>query len=225
MQHPSKTRTWANDDDLVQPAVAVPSSKTAEEAHDANQERSPPPPKKSKVNRPESSHQTLQAPVETADQNVELIGEQGNDEETEKSDKDVSGAEQEGQPKSDADWLRSKTNRLLGLLDEEEQAEQTDLSDQVIQPAHPTNNKFQPIEEDSDENEEEQPIIEEAAEVAENEDYDANVDLIRTSGRLFLRNLAYDAKEEDLEEIFAPFGKIEEVSFTVFFFPLLSPIS
>ena len=41
---------------------------------------------------------------------------------------------------------------------------------------------------------------------------DPNIDLIRNSARLFLRNLAYDTTESDLQPIFERFGKIEEVS-------------
>jgi multiple RNA-binding domain-containing protein 1 len=47
---------------------------------------------------------------------------------------------------------------------------------------------------------------------------DPNVDLIRDSARLFVRNLAYDTTDADLQPLFAPFGKLDEVSAHLLFF-------
>lgn len=196
MQHPSKTRTWANDD--VIPAVTV-SSEPAVVETDGNQDKPSRPVKKSKVVETETPRQPSKTPAvqtDTIDEDSEHEGD--------KTEKDAS--EEDDQPKSDMDWLRSKTSRLLGLLDEEEQAESSP------RPAAPANNTVEPIEEDESDEVEETPVAEEPA---EEKDYNADVELIRISGRLFLRNLAYDATEADLETIFAPFGKIDEVSFTL----------
>lgn len=57
---------------------------------------------------------------------------------------------------------------------------------------------------------------------------DPNVELIRESARLFLRNLAYDVTDADLEPIFAPFGKLDEVCNTLptpFSHPPIHPLS
>lgn len=203
MQHSSKTRTWANDDIL--PAAAASTDPAVVRTQDASQDKPTRPVKKSKVVKTETLSQATKKPADTN-------GDDGS--QPEKGDKNEDGsAEEDDQPKSDMDWLRSKTSRLLGLLDEEEQAESNS------RPAAPSNNTVEPIEEeDSDEAEEtpaaEMPVAEEPVEES---DYDVDVELIRISGRLFLRNLAYDATEADLETVFAPFGKIDEVSYIFHF--------
>lgn len=205
MQHSAKTRTWANDDDLPQPVVNDPVNSTTKTEAAPKEELSHPK-KKSKVNTPAAPCQTL----EDTDDQTQSNDEDKQDEQKEQADQDVSDTPNaEEQPKSDADWLRSKTSRLLGLLDEEEQADMTS------RPAPPSETKFQPIEEDTEESgaeEQERPV---AAETAEPKDYNADVEQIRISGRLFLRNLAYGATDADLEKIFSPFGKIDEIHVAV----------
>lgn len=201
MQHSSKTRTWANDD--IIPAATAPTEPAVVEKQDASHDKPPRPVKKSKVVETEASSQPSKTPeVQNNINSDESQPEKGDE------DEDVSG-EEDDQPKSDMDWLRSKTSRLLGLLDEEEQAESNSRS------AAPANNTVEPIEEEDSDEAEEMPTAEMpvAEEPAEEKDYNADVELIRISGRLFLRNLAYDATEADLETVFAPFGKIEEVSY------------
>lgn len=200
MQHSSKTRTWANDDDIVQPLPVDNAVGNTDKTEETSEKVTENPVKKPKVKVAASRGETqeqAQAP-EAA----------GNDTMDTKEDS-APIDDQENQPKSDADWLRSKTSRLLGLLDEEEQAEvkapspvSEDDSDE------PAKSKIQQQEESP----EPQDSYEEEEEVEEERDYDADVELIRTSGRLFLRNLAYGATETDLEPVFAPFGKIDEVS-------------
>jgi multiple RNA-binding domain-containing protein 1 len=217
MQHTSKTRTWANDDDLVQP-VANDSLNTVVETRENDQDGPSHPNKKSKVNEAAAaSHHTRETPAVPVDHKIQSKVDQGQQEADDKVNEDTSNAEEEEEesdkPKSDADWLRSKTSRLLGLLDEEEQA------DLPTRPAAPTS-KIQPVEEDSDN--EAPPAMAEPTEATteepvEEKDYNADVELIRISGRLFLRNLAYGATEADLEKIFVPFGKIDEVSLFFFF--------
>lgn len=203
MQHSSKTRTWANDD--IIPAATAPTDPAVVETQDASQDKVSRPVKKSKVVETETPTQASKTSAVQNNINADEIQPEKGD----KTEEDASG-EEDDQPKSDMDWLRSKTSRLLGLLDEEEQAESNS------RPAAPGNNKVEPIEEEeSDENQEtpaaEMPVAEEPA---EEKDYNADIELIRISGRLFLRNLAYDATEADLETVFAPFGKIDEVSYS-----------
>ncbi|KAI1917602.1 Multiple RNA-binding domain-containing protein 1 [Ophidiomyces ophidiicola] len=107
-------------------------------------------------------------------------------------------------PQNDADWLRSKTSRLLGLVDEEEE--------EVIRP------KLQHTEpgnmESTLESMTEPDIIEHTAQEPDeiqNGVPDANIDSIRETGRLFIRNLPYNTTEGDLERLFMTFGKLEEL--------------
>lgn len=124
----------------------------------------------------------------------------------------------EEKPKDDMDWLRSRTSRLLGLMDEEEENE-------AIAKAQPS--KVQTY--DSDEEEEpakggkaqqnstaegtgSKPAEEEEKTTEEKQvEHDANIDQIQKTGRLFVRNLSYKIKEEELHPLFSPFGKIDEV--------------
>ncbi|OKL59668.1 Multiple RNA-binding domain-containing protein 1 [Talaromyces atroroseus] len=212
MQHTSKTRTWANDDDLIQPVANVPINPTAPETLENGKEGLSHPNKKSKVNEATTaSHQTRETPAVPVDTRIQSNADQAQQhQEADGVNEETPNAEdekEEEQPKSDADWLRSKTSRLLGLLDEEVQA------DLPTRSAAPTS-KIQPVEEDSDEPEA-SPAAEEAVEAAEQKEYNADIELIRISGRLFLRNLAYGATDADLEKIFAPFGKIDEIHVAV----------
>lgn len=125
-------------------------------------------------------------------------------------------------PLSDADWARSRTSRLLGLLDDEEEAE-----------SGPTRKRRAESEEDSDtdmdakgspsnENNASVPtatsmptppgdamdLKDEGADAAEDEDS------VRSSMRLFVRNLPFDIQPEELEAEFGQYGSVEEVSVT-----------
>ncbi|EED16819.1 pre-rRNA processing protein Mrd1, putative [Talaromyces stipitatus ATCC 10500] len=195
MQHSSKTRTWANDDIISAAPTIIDSSEPAiVKTNDASQDKPSRPVKKSKMDEVETPRPASKTPAVPAAQ--------GGDEAQHQDDNaDKEASAEEDQPKSDMDWLRSKTSRLLGLLDEEEETASGP------QPPASASSTVEPIEEDSDEVEE-APVAEEPA---EEKDYNADIELIRISGRLFLRNLAYDATEADLETLFAPFGKIDEI--------------
>lgn len=110
-------------------------------------------------------------------------------------------------PKTDADWLRSKTSRLLDFDDD-------DGLSSLVQPPRDTlpglkdgwdqssSGSESPIEDLSlvaDGNAEPQ--------IAE----DADSFSAKFNERLFIRNLPYEAEEPDLERVFAKFGKLSEV--------------
>ena len=121
---------------------------------------------------------------------------------------------------SDADWLRSRTSRLLGLIDDEGNGDGTpnasaQLNDNEARDAAEFKSlKSAPngerskrgIEADHEYNEEEirtmspQPLDSE--------------EKIVSNGRLFIRNLTYTATEDDLRRVFeeSKYGAIEEVS-------------
>lgn len=214
MQNSSKTRTWANDDNMAnlseQPAEAI-----NEPTKDYSvSEELPSLPKKARTQEPSASG-SLEEPQPM------VVDHSGEDGEKEKPAQEDTAAAEEVGPVSDADWLRSKTSRLLGLLDEDEQAEFE--QHKVQEPVE------EPVESPTHHHEESRNAVIEniGTEVPANDDnaakttpeHDQNVDLIRASARLFLRNLAYDIREEDLQPLFAPFGKIEEVSAFLLNFP------
>ncbi|EEP81774.1 multiple RNA-binding domain-containing protein 1 [Uncinocarpus reesii 1704] len=112
----------------------------------------------------------------------------------------------EAAPQSDADWLRSRTSRLLGLLDDEEDIDHTKApADSPTSP--PADAQPEPISRQPD-----PPVqAEDQNSPSVQEVDDPNLHLIRETGRLFLRNLPYNTTEEDLRSLFTRFGKIEEL--------------
>jgi multiple RNA-binding domain-containing protein 1 len=117
----------------------------------------------------------------------------------------ISHTQEEPEPVSDADWLRSKTSRLLGLLDEDEQAEFDSTAQQKPDPSpQPATVSKADVQHPYDGN----TVVESST---EEEEVDINIENIRLSSRLFVRNLPYDASESDLEPVFSKFGKVEEV--------------
>ncbi|KAI9931652.1 hypothetical protein ASPWEDRAFT_169508 [Aspergillus wentii DTO 134E9] len=210
MQHSSNTKTWANDEDLTRPTEQQPPTNdqtvtAAEPAEELTHAQ-----KKARVNGPgeaSSSKVTGDSAMTLGGEDSQpepmVVDQSGADGSSEQPEQDQSVVEAE--PKSDADWLRSKTSRLLGLLDEDEQAEFVqEAPAPTAAPAKPDPEPHSPENVDS----EPQNHVEEPQEAPE---VDANIELIRSSARLFVRNLSYEATEADLEPIFVPFGRIEEI--------------
>lgn len=112
---------------------------------------------------------------------------------------------------NDDDWMRSRTSRLLGLADEQEEEEATATS----RPSHTVATSPSP-----------EPALqpEPAAKEEEFEGFEDETtqpmddveEKVRASQRLYLRNLSYATREDDLRTAFAGFGNLEEVS-TAFF--------
>ncbi|OJJ86562.1 RNA-binding ribosome biosynthesis protein MRD1 [Aspergillus glaucus CBS 516.65] len=201
MQHPSKTKTWANDD-IPRPAeehVPAPEQPEMEPSQDVAASQR----KKAKVDGPA---QVSHAPKEQEKAQPEpMVIDQSGNEENAENEQDAS--EKQAEPVSDSDWLRSKTSRLLGLLDEDEQAEfDTKPEEPAASPVKArVEQKPAPVEES-------EPEDTEMAETEEQvEEHDPNVEHVRNSARLFVRNLPYDTTETDLEPTFSPFGKVDEI--------------
>lgn len=132
---------------------------------------------------------------------------------------DPSTQQDPNMPVSDADWARSRTSRLLGLLDDDEDE---DTAAGAQKPASDVSS--------DDEMEVERPtrpvqVIEKAPEAAasiptppadegshSDQPADPEIDAVRTSMRLFVRNLPYNVQKEDLQAEFASFGSLEDVS-------------
>ncbi|KAL4898306.1 hypothetical protein BDV59DRAFT_206827 [Aspergillus ambiguus] len=206
MQHSSNTKTWANDDDIP-PAVANGTAATAqsEAPADAPEDLTYAQRKKAKLGGAEEPYASEKVEGEPM---VVDATENGPDSEK-PSEGDDTAPQTEEQPVSDADWLRSKTSRLLGLLDEDEQAEFTSAAPQ--NPA-PTTQVAEPSDAGSENAENAESAPEDAAtKSAPVPVVDTNIENIRISARLFVRNLPYDTTEADLEPIFGPYGRVEEI--------------
>ncbi|AGO11806.1 AaceriADR035Cp [[Ashbya] aceris (nom. inval.)] len=91
---------------------------------------------------------------------------------------------------SDLDWLK---NRRIRIRDGE---------DGAAAPVQQEQNTEEHVEEEAQQ--EEEVSAEEAA-----------LTKIRSTGRLFLRNILYDATENDFKQLFSPYGELEEVHVAV----------
>ncbi|KAJ5374183.1 Nucleotide-binding alpha-beta plait [Penicillium concentricum] len=212
----SKTRTWANDDEMIKPSVdTVPVINQSAQEEEEELQELPSHPKKAKIEK---------APAVTEPEQPEtMVVDKIEEEEAQETPEQDNSAEPEAEaaPVSDADWLRSKTSRLLGLLDEEEQDEfdqhkavaPTTAPTRAASPPSSSGDKSPRRDEESRTAAIEKiaPNTTDVENSTEATPVDPNIDLIRNSARLFLRNLAYDTTESDLQPIFERFGKIEEI--------------
>ncbi|UPK98187.1 hypothetical protein LCI18_009122 [Fusarium solani-melongenae] len=112
----------------------------------------------------------------------------------------------------DDDWLRSRTNRLLDLVDPDD-LERTPAQGPVAKETGHTEggdvvNSPQANPSDEDEMTAEEPTVEPSGGEPPKDD---SLEAIRRTSRLFVRNLPYSATEEDLRETFEGFGTLEEV--------------
>jgi len=118
---------------------------------------------------------------------------------------------------SDADWARSRTSRLLGLLDDDEEltvavdrkdASSSDSVDCVKNLLCATQRTENSMKVPSSEDQQCEP----------GQYTKTEMDSAQTSTRLFVRNLPYSVTKEDLEAEFEQFGSLEEVSLLSFLF-------
>ncbi|RHZ51536.1 RNA-binding ribosome biosynthesis protein MRD1 [Aspergillus thermomutatus] len=202
IEHPSKTKTWANGEDFLNTVQnQPPSSDQRDDTTEQVEEPSHNQRKKARVeDQQEVAHGREPEPMvfdKTEEEHERTIADERGEA--------ISHTQEEPDPVSDADWLRSKTSRLLGLLDEDEQVEFDSTaqrkSDTSPQPA--TVSKA-----DVQHSNDSKTAVESSTEA---EEVDTNIENIRLSSRLFVRNLPYDASESDLEPVFSKFGKVEEI--------------
>ncbi|KAM3514011.1 hypothetical protein MY11210_002328 [Beauveria gryllotalpidicola] len=109
---------------------------------------------------------------------------------------------------TDDDWLRSRTNRLLDLVDPDdishvvpiEKAECDSLAAQEV-----GNDKETPHSEEDGTHDGQEPLPQQG------QDKDSAAEAISRTSRLFVRNLPYSATEDDLREEFEKFGGVDEI--------------
>ncbi|KAE8379140.1 hypothetical protein BDV26DRAFT_260141 [Aspergillus bertholletiae] len=208
MQHSSHTKTWANDDAVINPAPNdLPAKDQPAEADEVPQELTYAQRKKAKLG--ETAGEDAHVSKHDVPEPMVVDANEG-DEDTEQAvdQEQPPSQEEEQQPVSDTDWLRSKTSRLLGLLDEEEQAE---FDSTAQRPTDSTELAADAEVDIEDAEADASPAVADAVEPTKAPEVDTNIENIRISARLFVRNLSYDTKESDLEPVFAPFGRIEEI--------------
>ncbi len=120
---------------------------------------------------------------------------------------------------ADDDWLRSRTNRLLDLVDPDDPA-YTARPIAVVPAAEsatvPAQQSQADVADTPDAPEEASP---------HDQGSDRPAEMAQDASRLFLRNLSYQVTEDDIREYFSKFGALEEVSHQQIFscFPNFAP--
>ncbi|KAL1645451.1 Multiple RNA-binding domain-containing protein 1 [Diplodia intermedia] len=199
MKPASKNKTWANDMHIDQTATAedsnhvepvnVPEAESDDEYQTVQK-------------KPRHSEST--AVAETSDVPAPAA---------QPSSESLSGDEQDGEelaesgPVSDLDWLRAKTSRTLDVVDDDEE-------ELTHRPKSPE--KEAPVtvaDKETELADDVQPPTSGGGAVADRTDTQVNSDVegIRQTGRLFLRNLPFDVSEDDLRGHCNSFGALEEV--------------
>ena len=213
MQAPSQSRIWENQDAISDPAATRAASAAEEKPMteadgDEEYQHVPKKARKEKSGIVDSETNLLSPPKTPMEASVE---EKKKPDTESKPQSQV--LDQEPTATSDADWRRSRTSSLLGLLDDEEMDEEAtsdsatpkvinnDNPAQSLEPQVQSETSSQPAKEAQQENRKSGPNRAEHAEMIGN-------------GRLFIRNLAYTCSSDDLRHHFESHGyqDLEEVS-------------
>ncbi|KAF2638359.1 RNA-binding domain-containing protein [Massarina eburnea CBS 473.64] len=196
MQPRSKTNVWANEEASIDHGIA-PAVQAAEgleiaagESDDEYQVIA----KKTKTTECKPSVE-LQPVVDTP-----MAEASGDDEKADENE--IEGLKEapldEQGPVSDADWLRSRTNRVLDLVEDDDDGPPPKSAETHVQATQVASQA------------DEQPVVSHRA-IVEVDDVLSEEDKIRDTGRLYLRNLSYGLTEEDLREQFSKHGSLDEV--------------
>ncbi|KAL2134139.1 hypothetical protein VTI74DRAFT_901 [Chaetomium olivicolor] len=109
---------------------------------------------------------------------------------------------------TDDDWLRSRTSRLLDLVDPDDPGFSARPHPPPVPAAAPASEAGEPPH-DGAAVDAHGPVETVSGQVENPEDV---VKLVEKTSRLFLRNLSYAVREDDIREHFSKFGSLEEVN-------------
>ncbi|KAL2137917.1 hypothetical protein VTI28DRAFT_7843 [Corynascus sepedonium] len=113
---------------------------------------------------------------------------------------------------TDDDWLRSRTNRLLDLVDPDDPGFAARAASSVVATTTPqTSESKEPKHTGTTADVDGQDEQNQSASVATEDAEDVTKQVEKTR-RLFLRNLSYTVTEDDIREHFSKFGALEEVN-------------
>ncbi|OAL47314.1 RNA-binding domain-containing protein [Pyrenochaeta sp. DS3sAY3a] len=206
-QAPSKTNIWTNGDSQVaepasvEPLLSEPKIQVSDDASDDEYQVIS---KKAKtapvqVDSPVNEQPT---PAEQLPSHVEPSG----DADDVMEDAQETPVPEQG-PVSDADWLRSKTNRVLELVEDDEIPGDTLPSVKPV-PTKPTKEQASQTNDAVDVSQPQKAAEDNAEKDAPAEEEE---DRIRETGRLYVRNLHYEVTEDELRQQFSKHGALEEV--------------
>lgn len=209
-QPPSKTNIWTDGDAQVAAGTATadePVQDIVIEADESDDEY------QVIAKRPKTAEAPKESPTEMQSlQVVEpvQISEIATVEDVDAPMEDVPDASASGQgPTTDDDWLRSRTNRLLDLVEDDD----VPVAPVAASSKSVTEKRDSPVAVEQ-EPEPTQPENAPVVDAAPSEE-----DKIRETGRLYLRNLHFEVTEEDIRNQFSKYGSLDEVSHK---FPFIS---
>lgn len=208
MRPQSKSQTWS--EEIPRPAIVDTAPMEVDGDMDISAQPSTTQAVRPVVQKPVSVHREVEREPETVAQVLQP------------RDPDHSLATDSIDPSTDADWMRSRTSRLLGLLDDDEE----DAAGQATQKPEPeefsksnAKNDINSSLSESQSRAADAPVEGKSVGITNTETPKDSPDMesserqaIGQSGRLFLRNLAYTITEDDLRSLFDPNHKVDEVS-------------
>ena len=122
---------------------------------------------------------------------------------------------------SDSDWARSRTSRLLGLLDQDEEEADAQPRDEAMSDATEDNDELTKGATKATHTTEAESSMTtpplDARDEPQKPTGNSDTEAMRSSMRLFVRNLPYDVVDQDLEAEFESFGNLEEVGYFFLF--------
>ena len=213
MAPPSKTKVWSNEDYIPARNVvgAERASHIPEEDGQSDAEYEPVPKKRKKSSSSTEESKQISLPTERPKQQV--MESDGLEVERNHKIANENGLVQNSAPTSDTDWLRSRTSRLLGLVDDDELDLVQDFQRAPQESKTPTTIREdeEAVTRRSDAGSQTDQESQEADKQSD-DTYRKSQDNLET-GRLFLRNLSYETNTDDLRSLFETYGILEEVSF------------
>ncbi len=224
MQPPSKSRTWANEDSAGPPRIsqqATLNQVQKAEAHQSDEEYEAVPQKGKRSKKSEDVDEPVGSAELANTMGKEMEGIANGSKGAEHGNVLELVPEKLSEPPSntmpvasDEDWLRSRTSRLLGLVDDDDASESRCLPQGGGEPLEDSGVSMQPsavgkfhasVQTDEDTHEQNP--------VAAKQTITGNENTGVSTGRLFVRNLVYTTTEHDLRKHFEAheYGSIEEV--------------
>ncbi|KFA73078.1 hypothetical protein S40288_02761 [Stachybotrys chartarum IBT 40288] len=123
--------------------------------------------------------------------------------------------EEMAQAATDDDWLRSRTNRLLDLVDAGDLPAPATANTERVSPSKHQESSSEPLQTATEVADVAADEVGDEAETTTPEGDGSPEDVIRRTARLFIRNLPYTATEDDLRGELEKFGPVEEVHLPV----------
>ena len=215
MQPPSKSKIWGNEDLGVIKADGAfgPESNLLVAADNQSDEGYEPVPKKRK--RSQSVEKAVQASplVKRHESPTDELAREVISEIISVPEEVAQQPETTGGATSDADWIRSRTSRLLGLVDDDDAVLRSPLPPtadgaKIGKDITPNTTELRNVSDVSSQTDKEaSEVTPEVSKALENDIQEGN-----NLGRLFVRNLSYATTEDDIRAYFETYGALEEVS-------------